>query len=161
MNEQLQSLYDDNYGTCKYTTVALCIIHPALEPEVITQLLRISPSWAWRKGEPREWKGRPARTGMWVLSSENNVFSRDVRRHLDWLITELRDCRIALTKLAHDGYTVDVFCHWVQLGGTGGPTLSPTNMRGLADLGLELGFEFWSEDEEDEDATESQTADGP
>ena len=96
-------------------------------------------------------KGRPARTGMWVLSSDGTIQSRDLRRHLDWLIATLQGRYIALQQLKEHHYSVDGICHWVQLGGTGGPTLSPANMRGLADLDLELGFEFWSEDEDEEE----------
>ncbi len=144
-----ESLYDDAYGTCKSTSVLLHISHASLQPDSITHQLHLQPSWAWQKGEPRERKGRPARTGLWVLSSETAVHSRDVRRHIDWLIAHVQGRETVLQDLKNAGYQVSSFCHWVQLGGTGGPTLSPRNMRGLADLGLELGFEFWSEDEDD------------
>lgn len=144
-----ETSYDDTYGTCKYTSVLLHISHPSLQPDNISQQLHLQPSWAWQKGEPREIKGRPARTGMWVLSSETAVQSRDVRRHIDWLIAQLQGRKRVLQNLTKAGYDVSVFCHWVQLGGTGGPTLSPMNMRGLAALDLELGFEFWSEDDDE------------
>ena len=146
----MKSPYDDQYSTCKETSVVFRLIHPAIDLDSITAALKLAPSRAWRKGDPAEWKGRPARTGMWMLDSEGMVVSRDLRRHLDWLILQLRGKHDQLREFRDAGYHIDVFCHWVQLGGTGGPTLSPANMRGLAELDLELGFEFWSETDDDD-----------
>jgi hypothetical protein len=147
----MQPEYDDNYSTCKETSAVFRIVHDMLQPPDITAQINLTPTRAWRKGEPAEWRGRPARTGMWMLDTEGTVLSRDLRRHLDWLITQLQDKHIQLDELRQQGYSMDVFCHWVQLGGTGGPTLSVRNMQGLAALSLELGFEFWSENEDSDD----------
>jgi hypothetical protein len=74
-----------------------------------------------------------------------------LRRHLDWLIDHLHNKGDILDQLRNRSYEIDIFCLWVQLGGTGGPTLSPRNMRGLADLQLAIGFEFWSAVDEDDE----------
>lgn len=42
------------------------------------------------------------------------------------------------------GAEVDVFCYWSSRCGHGGPTLSPTQMKGLAELGLDLGLDIYS-----------------
>jgi hypothetical protein len=152
----MSEAYNDAYATCKETSAALRIAHPALDPEAISAQLHLTPSWAWRKGEPKEPRQRPARIGMWALDTDGVVASRDLRRHLDWLLDHLHDKGAILDQLRQQGYAIDVFSTWVRLGGTGGPTLSPRNMRGLADLSLELQFEFWAVDEdedEDEDAS--------
>jgi len=143
--------YKDDFNTCKETFVTFRIIHEALNPEEITGKFQLAPSDSWRKGEPKEWKGRAARTGMWVLSTENRVLSRDLRRHLDWIIEHVQDKSLVLDDLRTQGYHIDVFCHWVQLGGTGGPILSPRNMEGMSRLSLEISFEFWSEPETDDE----------
>lgn len=148
--------YDDTYATCKETSALLRIAHPALDPATLSEQLQLTPARAWRKGEPKEPKHRPARIGMWILDTYGVVASRDLRRHLDWLLDHLHDKGAILDQLRQQEYAIDVFSTWVRLGGTGGPMLSPRNMRGLADLSLELQFEFWAVDEdedEDEDAS--------
>lgn len=153
----MSEIYDDNYSTCKETSAAFRIAHPLLDPDTISAQLQLVPSWAWRKGELKEPRGRPARIGMWALDTNGSVQSRDLRRHLDWLINHLHDKLDVLEQFRLSGYEMDIFCLWVRLGGTGGPTLSPHNMFGLANLHLPIGFEFWSvnDEEDDDDKTES------
>ena len=145
--------YDDNYSTCSKTSADFRIKHDLLDPNYISQLLGLSPSWGGMKGDVWTGISRPSRFGIWALSTEGNVVSRDLRRHIDWLVGQLEGKESALALLKEQDYSMDVFCNWIRLGGTGGPTLSPRNMGGLAVLGLELAFEFWSineqEDEED------------
>lgn len=39
---------------------------------------------------------------------------------------------------------MDIACYWVSRSGHGGPTIPPPQMRRLADLNIELGFDFYS-----------------
>jgi hypothetical protein len=143
--------YDDDYATCKYTSAAFRLIHPTLDPDWITHQLQISPSWAYKKGDHiKNNTTRTSKIGIWGLDTEGFVQSRDLRRHIDWLIDILHDKAHLIAELQKQGYRVDIFCHWAGLGGTGGPTLSPRNMYGLALLNIEIGFEFWHENEEEE-----------
>ncbi len=106
------------------------------------------------KGQPRGRRNIPSRIGIWGLDSEGVVASRDLRRHLDWLLDQLESKAVVLVELQRGGYSMDVFCHWCRLGGTGGPMLSPRQMSRLAALNLTIGFEFWAVDEEfDEGST--------
>ena len=143
--------YDDEYGTCHHTSACFRIWHVDLEPTDISCRLNLSPSWAHRRGEPRSSpKGTllsPYKVGTWALDTVDVVRSRDLRRHLDWLLDRLEPVRATLEQLQQDGYSTDIFCNWVRLGGSGGPTISPRNMTRLGRLNLELGFEWWSEDD--------------
>ena len=140
--------YDDNYSTCAETSASFRIKHISLDPATITEVLGLTPSWGGKKGETWDGLSRPARFGLWAIDSANNVQSRDLRRHLDWILEHLKGKEIAITNLRSQGHIMDVFCNWARLGGTGGPTISPQNMLGLSNLGLELAFEFWVVDEE-------------
>ena len=148
--------YDDNYGTCKETSAAFRIIHPALDPNRTSQELGLQPSWAWRKGEGRGRRSIPSRTGIWGLDTEGILTSRDLRRHLDWLLDHLEPKAAVLEDLRLQGYRMDVFCLWCRLGGTGGPMLSPRNMARLAALNLTIGFEFWAVDEDESAGAETE-----
>lgn len=131
--------YDDDYSTCAETSASFRIKLSSLDPEIVTGLLGLKQSWGGKKGDIWQGISQPARFGMWALDSANNVKSRDLRRHLDWLLTQLDGKEDAIAQLQDEGYTMDVFCNWARLGGTGGPTLSPSNMGGLSKLNLEIG----------------------
>jgi hypothetical protein len=150
--------YDDNYSTCKETSAAFRIIHPALDPDAISQQLGLRSSWAWRKGQPRGRHNIPSRSGIWGLDTAGVLTSRDLRRHLDWLLDQLEPKAEVLQELRGQGYAMDVFCLWCRLGGTGGPMRSPRNMTRLAALNVTIGFEFWAVDEDEDDRATEQPA---
>jgi hypothetical protein len=140
--------YDDAYGTCEETEASFRMFHEMLNPSEISRLLNLEPSDSYRKGDIVGRIGRPRPFGAWLLSTEEVVQSRDLRRHLDWLVDHLIDRVDELHHLREHGYRMDVYCKWVS-GGQGGPTLSPRNMEGLSALGLKLGIEvYWGGDEE-------------
>jgi hypothetical protein len=146
--------YDDDYGTCKATSASFRVIHRDLNPADVTLLLGMQPTWAYKRGDSRGERETSAPRGIWGFSTEDMVVSRDLRRHLDMLVDQLYDKVEQLNELRSRGYQLDVFCDWIRSGGTGGPTLSPRNMAGLSRLGLKIGFEFWSVDEDNDDETQ-------
>ena len=78
----------------------------------------------------------------WFLESDGHVQSRDARRHLDWLLSQLVGKSHVFTQLMAEGNTVDVCCKWDSVG-QGGPLLSSPQLEGLAQLGLELWFDVY------------------
>lgn len=129
------------------TCAELLIYHDTLHPDAVTELLGIAPTKKVAVGEP----GKPNSRGRvvvgkvngWFLSSEGTVDSKDLRRHLDWLITRLRPCAENLRSLQEtQGVRMYVFCPWWTRSGGGGPTLWPEQMRGLAELNLECTVSF-------------------
>lgn len=137
--------YNDDYQTCERTYAALLIYPEVLNPAVITERLAIEPTRMSVKGVDQPTPSgqvRPAPRNLWVLSSEGQVDSLDVRRHLDWLLERLSPARQALLELQLvPGTRMGVNCIWWSAHGTGGPTLWPEQMAGLAELGLEVSFD--------------------
>ncbi len=85
----------------------------------------------------REWGfSESASEGVWELSSERDVQSKDLRRHLRWL----RE-RIAPFAEEVSGMRPCVVCPW-WMEHMGGPTLSAVDLQALSDLGAELVFDF-------------------
>ena len=144
--------YYDDYPTCEDTFVTLRIFSDVMSPQEVTNSLGVEPSSVDVKGERRN-KDRPESfvniTNGWFLSSEDNVKSKDNRRHLAWLIEQIRDCHAELQKLRINGAQIDIFCPWESMGNQGGPTMDPQHMKILGDLNLELQFEFWYGGEDD------------
>jgi len=135
--------YDDNYETCERTYAELRIYSDDMDPRLITRWLGIDPTEASTKGEPVACgMGRQRVAKGWFLSSENVVASRDLRRHLDWLLDKIELTAGKLGELQNKaGLTMGINCVWWSATGSGGPTLWPEQMVRMANLELECSFE--------------------
>lgn len=129
-------------------TCAELRIYPGdMHPSQVTGLLGISPTHVVAVGEPGATNslGRSpvGKVNGWFLSSEEYVKSKDVRRHLNWLIGKLRQSPDAIRTLQGKlGVQMYVFCAFWTKYGDGSATLWPEQMRALADLNLECTFAF-------------------
>lgn len=149
----MNETYHDDYGTCKETSTCFRIMHPDLDLAAISQQLDLVPAWTRQKGQIYGKRKTPHRISIWALDTDCIITSRDTRRHLDWLLDQLEPKRDVLTQFRERGYEMDLYCMWCGLGGTGGPMLSPYQMTRMAALQLTIGFEFWYEDEDEDEAT--------
>lgn len=136
--------YDDDYVGCEKTYASLRIQHDTLDPDYISTLLQITPSWSWIKGIILPGKTRPTRTGIWGISSEDHIHSREVRRHIDWIMEKVRYKSDSIRELQQNGYKIDVFCFWSMSGTMAGLELSPHNCRDLAELNIPIGFDIYA-----------------
>ncbi|WP_136525380.1 DUF4279 domain-containing protein [Geomonas ferrireducens] len=137
--------FDDDYPTCEETSAVLRIFSDEIDPREITELLGVEPSSIQIKGE-RKYPNRAEyinKENGWFLHSEDNVESKDLRRHLDWLLSKMNNCHSQLRELASKGAEITIFCPWRSASGHGGPTMDPQQMKVLGDLGIEVVFEFW------------------
>lgn len=148
MNEQSskRTPYDDSYPTCERTCVELRIYPGSMNPDCITQRLKINPSLILRKGERKInslGRERIVKLNGWFLSTEGRVFSLDLRRHLDWLLDKIEPRAAELRDLQHlANVQMSLDCIWWSAHGQGGPTLWPEHMRRIAALDLECGFDI-------------------
>ena len=146
---------NDDYPTCERTLATLRIYGDDLDPQSITRRLGLQPSDSQRRGEIKagiRGRQRTVKVGGWFLSSEDHVQSKDLRRHLDWLLDRLLPAKEEILELQEeDAIKMGVNCIWWSESGQGGPTLWPEQMQCLAGLNLECGFDvaFFGEDEED------------
>jgi hypothetical protein len=145
-------MYNDDYATCAETYASLAIFSDDLEPGAVAHLLELPPAEMWRRGEPGNLRGQRlmlSRFAVWFLRSCSFVQSRDLRRHVDWLLDHVEPKRELLAALQAQGCQVGVSCYWLSRWGQGGPTLSPGNMVRLGNLALELWFDIdYLEDDE-------------
>ena len=146
--------YDDDYETCARTYATLCIYPGEIDPDAVTERLGIEPSGWQRRGETSHASGRMptvATLNGWFLCSRGEIESRDSRRHIDWLLSQLMPKAEAVHSLQMMGCRMDISCYWLSQQGEGGPTLRPAQMRKLADLNIELWFDFYGPYGEDDD----------
>jgi hypothetical protein len=132
-----------DYPTCDKTYATLRIYPESLDPAEVTKRLRIEPTHSQRRGESRKPGAPPTKLHGWFLCSEGAVESRDVRRHLDWLLSQITPQADAILALQSEGCRMDVSCFWISASGHGGPSVLPAQMGELARLGLELWFDVY------------------
>jgi len=146
--------YDDDYGTCLDTYCDLRVYPGELSPHEITKRLGVEPTEVNVAGEARkgsQGRERILKINGWFLSSEGRVESKDLRRHLDWLLERLQPAARGLAELQSlSGVRMSINCVWWSRSGHGGPTLWPEQMRAMADLNLECTFDVYFEGEDDE-----------
>jgi hypothetical protein len=137
-------MYNDEWPTCDRTYATFRLYHADLDPEDVSTQLGLVPSATQRRGAPvPSSRGRLAPIGGWFLSTKGVIDSRDVRRHVDWLLERLAPRAATLVRYRESGYRADIFCSWYSAQGHGGPALSPPQLALLAKLELEIGFDIY------------------
>lgn len=136
---------DRLYPTCE-RAVAEFLVYPATDTsEHVTDILGLEPTYAHTKGEKSSLsRGRTiAPFTLWLLSSEFQVDSLDLRDHLDWLLNKLSQRNEQLSCLQRqEGLSMCISCIWWSRYGHGGPAIWPEQFKLMADMNLELSIEF-------------------
>ncbi len=139
--------YIDDYGTCDTTHVDLRIYSDILTSHEISCRLGIEPDKKRDKGSVRKsvlGNVFVADKTTWIFSTEKKVNSRDMRRHMDYLLQALADSKDAIRQLQKEpGICIDVWCVWWSAHGHGGPTLSWDEMRELSELQLDFCLDVY------------------
>jgi hypothetical protein len=131
-------MYNDDYETCARTYVTLRIYPEKTSVAEITELLGIEPSFT----ENNDTSDSSSKK-VWLLSTNGQVISKDIRRHLDFLLDQLLPLKAQIKALEKDQAQLDISCFWQSQHGQGGPTLSDQQLSKLAELGIEIWFDFY------------------
>lgn len=119
-------------------------MHETADPSEVTRLLGMAPTKSQLVGSRvSDRSERVRKLSGWFLESAGNVDSRDARHHLDWLLGHLAGKQAAISQLLQQGYFVDICCRWDSRSGQGGPTLDPSHMKALGNLGIDLWFDIY------------------
>jgi hypothetical protein len=137
--------YDDAYPTCSRTWATLCIFLPdTTSPDTLTKNLGVQPSITHLKGEVYKGKVRKWPT-CWFLESTGKVESKEIRRHIDWLLDQVEHKSEIFNKLQTDGAEIHLSCFWGSSVGHGGPMLDPKILRRIASLHIGITFDIYFE----------------
>nr|WP_250160565.1 DUF4279 domain-containing protein [Pectobacterium colocasium] len=98
-----------------------------MHPDNISELLNIEPTEKFVAGDEITnsiGRTRKVNISSWFLSSENNVESKDLRAHIDWVIDKLNSSHSGLRELqSTSGVKMSLRCVWWSAYGDGGPVL--------------------------------------
>jgi Domain of unknown function (DUF4279) len=146
LSEVRENVYDDEYATCEETYATLCLYRDDLNPETVTRELGLQPTdtQTCNKARTSGTETEVLATGNgWFLESRDFVQSRDLRRHVDWVLDQVEPQAKALKRLKEGNYKAVISCFWVSAHWHGGPMLCPAQVSRLAALGLEVWFDFY------------------
>ncbi len=121
----------------------------SLVPDEVTALLQCAPGRAEQKGKPVPRKdGRPerlARTGCWTRSLiPEETDEWDCGEAILVLLGQLSSS-VGIWKTLGDSYRIDISVGLTMTTANKGFSLSPHVMAYLAERGIELGFDVYSE----------------
>lgn len=147
---RIQAPYNEDYPTCEYTHAWLRVMDESLDPNEITEMLSVEPSYVQFKGDlPKPDSKHPLKKSGWFLSTEDILSSKDSRHHLDWILEKVAGKQKEFSTLHKRGYLIDLCVRWDSKLGHGGPTLTPDEMKIVSELEIELWFDVyvgWEED---------------
>ncbi|OGO23028.1 MAG: hypothetical protein A2144_11685 [Chloroflexi bacterium RBG_16_50_9] len=131
--------------SCDRAEATFCIYN--IDPEFVTKKLNVMPTSSQKIGISRimpSGKKRIGKVDSWLLSSEaSHVSSKDIRTHLDWLLDKVKNAAAPIKELQEmPNAKMSIQCTWWSADGGGGPTLWPEQMKRMAKLNLECGFNF-------------------
>lgn len=132
----------------KETYATLCIYSrsDASIADTIRKSFSLEPSRLVVNNSPPRWlkrpRGMPVFKYAWFLSSKRQVRSRDVERHIQWLLDQLGE-KFRGRSLERLGYVAKISCYWSSEGAGGGPVLSVALLRRVASSELPLEFDVY------------------
>jgi len=129
------------------STVALRIFSDELEPREVAALLGCEPSRSYRKGDFVS-PGRSTATrqyGMWSLAAAE---AEGIDQQIQSLLARLTPDPNVWQSLAAK-YRVDLFCGYFMSGSNQGFTLSTATLSALAQRRIEIGFDIYAPEPEE------------
>ena len=135
------------YPSCDECYASLLIYPDLVHPDEVSRILNLEPTNKNIVGtQVTNSRGRVREITIagWFLSSKGYVHSKDLREHLNWLLTRIEPSSDALSILQdYHGVTMSIDCVWRSLAGNGGPVLWPEQMKRMSALNLECGFDIY------------------
>jgi hypothetical protein len=133
-----------DYPTCECCFSTLYIETGDMDPNYVTGRLNLKPTSIQRKGESaNRFSNRTNPLSGWSLSSEARVDSKDLRNHMDWLLDQIACQKAEMESLRRAGCVFRVWCYWLSKAGHGGPIISVSQIKRLAELELEIYLDVY------------------
>lgn len=135
----------DDYPTCAEAYATLRLYHGEHRPEAVSCALGIEPTEVQHVGDTYEGSKciRTKKLNGWFLSSEADVSSYDLSKHIVYVLDRLSGKEQIIARLMREGWRADISCMWDSAYGHGGPTLPADLLRRLGEVGVEVGFDIY------------------
>jgi Domain of unknown function (DUF4279) len=127
----------------KYIYSTLILRGNELNPQEVTDSLKINPSMSFKRGD---WRNETDKWehNFWSLSSQDKIQSSNMATHLEWLLNQLEPIKLRLLEILNrEGISAEISCFWIFPTDHENITLSPELIQKIADLSVSLSIEFY------------------
>ena len=135
--------YFDDYATCESTFATFLVSSVDLDWDAISKILGVEPTRINDRARLRASECNRQLVHVWMFSTLNLVESRDLRRHLHFLLPMLSERSIELSKLRELGCRTEISCFWSSAAGHGGPIIDTQSSQIIGSLELDIWFDFF------------------
>jgi hypothetical protein len=138
------------------SVVTLRICGDDLAPQNITDMLGVPPTYAQIKGEEivgqKTGRVRVAKSGLWNLCASDRQ-PEDIDGQIREIF-EMTSAEITVWQSITNKYEADLFCGLFMSKTNDGLTLSVQSLATLAERGIELWFDIYAPDDDDEQSAQ-------
>ncbi|WP_087016840.1 DUF4279 domain-containing protein [Thaumasiovibrio subtropicus] len=145
----------DNPAVHCGTYATLVVETGEMAPEFVGHFLSFQPSLLHHKGKVPNGRRNKAPYNAWYLTTLHHVQSHDARCHVDWLLDALIKKEDELRQITTLANRVFVSLTWLGNPSRAQPKLSPTQMRKLVRLDLDITWQWIPSEAQDVEANQA------
>jgi hypothetical protein len=131
---------------CTRTYSTLRIFSDEVDPESFSKTLGLEPTDSFRTGDAYSICKLTRKQNGWFLSTESSMDSQDTEEHIGFILAKLDGKREVVAALHAAGCHLDIFSLW-RFDGQGGPSLTAEQMLLLGNLGIEVCWDVYADEE--------------
>lgn len=131
--------------TCTETYSTIVIVSGEISPDEIESILEIKGA-AKRAIEPDSKYRHRRENGVWRWCSRNVIVTTNNAAHIETVIDKFRSKSQALRQLRDSGCKTELWNYWHSTG-QGGPSLRTKTMQELVNLGLDIVWDIYFDDQ--------------
>jgi hypothetical protein len=131
--------------SCVRTFATFRIFSKTLSVNEISEIVGVKPTKATNRNVDAR-RAAEREFTVWTLSSKASLDLVDEHEHINFLLNSLAGSVRALARLRDEGCSMDVFCYF-ETDGQGGPSLTHVQMRTLSDLGLDIAWDLYIQEQ--------------
>lgn len=116
-----------------------------IDPDEITKILGITPSYKFKPGDRHGENNQFIRKqGLWSITSGGQVQSTDLELHIEWVLSQLEDVKSQLESiLSNNDVHAQISCVFNLFTLEWDDRLKPEMLRRIADLNILFGVSVY------------------
>lgn len=140
----IKSVNDVNDEHVHRTYATFLLRAKDLDPDHVTHVVGTLPTFAHKRGEPRS-RSRTWRQGFWEICTKDNIASKNLVVHIEWLLSQLEGSSQQLLEVIKEYQSdAEIRCYWESEAGYGGLDFSSQLIKRIASLNLDLLISIYS-----------------
>ena len=127
--------------------VSLVLRGEELDPQMITEMLGITPRRSFKRGDQRgrDNKDKKWSYGFWMFESAGQIESLNLKMHIIWLLEQLEPAKPNLLEISrNDAFDAKISCFWIMPSTNEVLTIDPELLSRIAALNIRIELDIYS-----------------